>query len=203
MPTGYTVGIEDGRIITGKDFLRLCTRAFGVAIDLKEEPLSVPTPRTIKPDTYFKDRLEEEKANLEKYKRMSFDEAKAEMLRSYADRVDIYRRMAEGSIERNKKYAKVRAEVKAWIPPTDAHRNLKNFALEQIDMCIEKQEHIDEWLQQANEKLDDSDEAVERYIAEQIEYHCESVKRAEENWKEELERVADRNSWMEEFLGSL
>lgn len=203
MPTGYTVGIEDGRITTGKDFLRLCTRAFGVAIDLKDEPLSVPTPIQVKPDTYFKDRLEEEKANLEKYKRMSFDEAKAEMLRSYADRVDMYRRMAEGSIERNKKYAKVRAEVKAWIPPTEKHLNLKKFALEQIDMCIDKQENIDEWLQKANEKIDDSDEAVENFIVEQIEYCCKSIKRAEENWNSELKRVADRNSWMEEFLGSL
>ena len=203
MPTGYTAGIEDGRITTGKDFLRLCTRAFGVAIDLKDEPLSVPTPTKFEPDTYYKKRLEEEKTNLEKYKRMSFEDAKAEMIRSYADRVDMYRRMAEGSIERNKKYAKVRAEVEAWVPPTEKHLNLKKFALEQIDMCIDKQENIDEWLQQANEKIDDSDEAVENFIIKQIEYCCKSVKRAEENWKAELERVADKNSWMEEFLGSL
>ena len=26
MPTGYTAGIEDGRITTGKDFLKLCTQ---------------------------------------------------------------------------------------------------------------------------------------------------------------------------------
>lgn len=203
MPTGYTAGIEDGRITTGKDFLRLCTRAFGVAIDLKEEPLSAPTPRTIKPDTYFKDRLEKTRANLERYKTISFEDAKAEMIETHTDRVNMYKNLVEQSIKKNEQYAKIKAEVEAWFPPTDVHRNLKNFALEQIDMCIEKQEHIDEWLQQANEKLDDSDEAVEGYIAEQIEYHCESVKRAEENWKEELERVADRNSWMEEFLGSL
>ena len=203
MPTGYTAGIEDERITTGKDFLRLCTRAFGVAIDLRDKPLSVPTPRTIKPDTYYKERLEEERVNLEKYKKMSFEDAKAEMIKSYADRVNMYKRMAENGIKKNEQYAKIRAEVEAWIPPTEAHCNLKSFALEQIDMCVEKQEWIDEWLQQANEKLDDSDEAVERYIAEQIEYYCESVKRAEENWNSELKRVEDRNSWMEEFLGSL
>lgn len=203
MPTGYTAGIEDGRITTGKDFLRLCTRAFGVAIDLKDEPLSVPTPIKVKPDTYYKDRLEEERANLEKCKSMSFEDAKAKMIRSYADRVNMYKRMAENSIKKNEQYAKIRAEVEAWIPPTDAHRNLKNFALEQIDVCVTKQEWIDEWLQQANEKLDDSDEAVERFIVEQIEDCCQSVKRAEEKWKSELERVADRNSWMEKLLGSL
>ena len=33
MPTGYTAGIEDGKITTGKEFLKLCTRGFGIAID--------------------------------------------------------------------------------------------------------------------------------------------------------------------------
>lgn len=203
MPTGYTAGIEDGRITNGKDFLRLCTRAFGVAIELKEEPLSVPTPTKFEPNTYYKKRLEEEKANLEKYKRMSFEDAKAEMMRAYVDRVNMYKTMVEKNIKNNERYAKVRAEVEAWIPPTEAHYNLKSFALEQIDMCVTKQKWIDEWLRQANEKLDDSDEAVKRFIKEQIKDCCQSVKTAERNWKEELERVADRNSWMEEFLGSL
>ena len=45
MPTGYTAYIEDGDITTGKDFLMLCSRAFGVAIDVRDEPLSVPTDR--------------------------------------------------------------------------------------------------------------------------------------------------------------
>lgn len=28
--TGYTAQIENGNITTGKDFLKLCTRAFGM-----------------------------------------------------------------------------------------------------------------------------------------------------------------------------
>ena len=56
MPTGYTAYIEDGDITTGKEFLKLCTRAFGIAIDLKDEPLSVPTPTHFEPNTYYKER---------------------------------------------------------------------------------------------------------------------------------------------------
>ena len=48
MPTGYTAYIENGDITTGKEFLKLCTRAFGVAIDQKDDPLSVPTKTKIK-----------------------------------------------------------------------------------------------------------------------------------------------------------
>ena len=44
MPTGYTSYIQDGDITTGKDFLKLCLRNFGVAINMRDEPLSKPVP---------------------------------------------------------------------------------------------------------------------------------------------------------------
>lgn len=34
--TGYTAQIENGNITTGKDFLKLCTRTFGIAMDMRE-----------------------------------------------------------------------------------------------------------------------------------------------------------------------
>ena len=117
MPTGYTAGIEDGTITTGKDFLKLCTRAFGIAMEVRDEPLSVPTPTKFEPSTYYKDRFEEAKAELEKCKNMSFEEAKTKMVKSHEDRVKMYKSIAERYIENNNKYAKVRAEVEAWIPP--------------------------------------------------------------------------------------
>jgi hypothetical protein len=203
MPTGYTAGIEDGRITTGKDFLKLCTRAFGIAIELKDEPLSVPTPTKFEPDTYYKKRLEDEKANFEKFKAMSFEEARAEMVRAYEDRIDMYKSMLEGSLKRNEQYAKVRAEVEDWNPPTPDHIELKKFALKQIDMCIDTQEQIDRYREYANEELDDSDSAVVEYIHEQTEFHRQGVKRAEESWDDEVKRTEDKNKWMELFLNSL
>ena len=203
MPTGYTAGIEDGTITTGKDFLKLCTRAFGIAMDLRDEPLSVPTPTKFEPNTYYKDKLEEAKAELEECRKISFEEAKAKMIKSHADRVKMYKSIAERYTENNKKYAKVRAEVEAWNPPTLEHYNLKKFALEQIDMCIEKQEYIDECLQKANEKLDDSDKAVEEFISHEFESCYENLKRRKEYWEEEQARAASKNAWMENFLNSL
>lgn len=203
MPTGYTAGIEDGTITTGKDFLKLCTRAFGIAIDLKDEPLSVPTPTKFEPDTYYKKRLEDEKANFEKIKAMSFEEARDEMIKAYKDRVDMYKSMLEGSLKRNKQYAKVRAEVEDWNPPTPYHIKLKKFALKQIDMCIDTQEQIDRYREYANEELDDSDSAVAEYIHEQTEFHRQGVKRAKESWDDEVKRTEDKNKWMELFLNSL
>lgn len=196
MPTGYTAGIEDGRITTGKDFLKLCTRAFGIAIDLKDEPLSVPTPTEFEPDTYYKKRLEDEKANFEKFKAMSLEEARAEMIRAYEDRIDMYKSMLEGCLKRNKQYAKVRAEVEDWNPPTSDHIKLKKFALKQIDMCIDTQEQIDRYREYANEELDDSDSAVAEYIHEQTEFHRQGVKELKSRGMVRLKELKTKtNGW--------
>lgn len=74
MPTGYTVFIEDGEITNAKDFLMLCARAFGVAIDMREEPLSKPMPKEFKPSTYHLERLEEERRELDRLRSMTMDE---------------------------------------------------------------------------------------------------------------------------------
>lgn len=37
MPTGYTAFIEDGTVTTGKEFLLLCSRAFGIALDIRDK----------------------------------------------------------------------------------------------------------------------------------------------------------------------
>lgn len=203
MPTGYTVGIEDGTITTGKDFLKLCTRAFGVALELKDEPLSVPTPVKFEPDTYYAKRLKEAESDFENFKSMSFEDAKAEMIKAYEDRIDMYKTMLKNSLRRNEQYAKVRDEVEAWNPPTEDHRELKKFALNQIDMCIDSQEWIDRYREYAKELLDDSDNAVTEYIHEQTEFRRQSVKRAKESWEEEIKRTEDKNEWMRQFLNSL
>lgn len=71
MPTGYTAYIEDGDITTGKDFLMLCSRAFGVAIDVRDEPLSVPTPTHFEPNPYYQKRYEDSVKELQVVKNMA------------------------------------------------------------------------------------------------------------------------------------
>ena len=203
MPTGYTAYIEDGDITTGKEFLKLCTRAFGIAIDLKDKPLSVPTPTHFEPNTYYKERYEKALEELNNANSLTFNEAKIRMRTAYERRISDYKSFAEKEIAKNKKYAKVRKEVEEWNPPTEEHQGLKKFALEQIDMCITKQEYIDEYLEISKEVFDDSDEAVEKYINDNIQHCKESLDRAYKSWKEELERTENKNIWIKKFLESI
>ena len=203
MPTGYTAYIEDGDIATGKEFLKLCTRALGIAIDLKDEPLSVPTPTHFEPNIYYKERYEKALEEFNKANNLTFDEAKIQMKTAYERRISDYKSWAEKESLMNEKYAKVRKEVEEWIPPTEEHQDLKKFALEQIDMCITKQEYIDEYLEKSKEVFDDSNEEVEKYISDNIQYCKDSLDRAYKSWKEELERTENKNIWIKKFLESI
>lgn len=203
MPTGYTAFIEDGEIKTGKDFLKLCTRAFGVAIDLKDEPLSVPTPTHFEPDTYYKKRYDEALEELDKANNLTFDEAKNQMKIEYERRISGYKDFIEKASIINEKYAKVRKEIEEWNPPTESHQGIKQFALEQIDMCIVKQEYIDEYLEKSKETFDDSDEPVKKYIIDNIQFHTKDLDMAYKKWMAELKRTEDKNVWIKKLIESL
>lgn len=203
MPTGYTAYIEDGDITTGKEFLKLCTRAMGIAIDLKEEPLSAPTPTNFEPNTYYKHKYEKALKDLEKVSKMSFEEAKFQMKKDYEDRINGYKNFVERETTKNEKYAKVKREVEEWIPPTSEHQGLKDFALSQINMCMTELEYIDNYLEKTKEKFDDSDEAVQNYINDITSCCKDDVDRTYKMWQAELERVRSKNEWMRQFLESL
>ena len=203
MPTGYTAHIEDGEITTGKEFLRLCTRAFGIAIDVKDEPLSTPTPSSFEPSPFYKESYDRALKKLEEVNKMTFDEAKIQMRADYEKRISDYKAYAERETAMNEKYAKVRKEVEEWIPPTEEHEGLKKFALEQINMSMTKQKYIDECLEKSKEEFDDSDEAVQDYINDIVDYYQRDIESSYKSWQEELERTRSKNEWMTKFLESL
>ena len=203
MPTGYTAHIEDGEITTGKEFLRLCTRAFGIAIDVKDEPLSTPTPSSFEPSPFYKESYDRALNKLEELNKMTFEEAKIQMRADYEKRISDYKVYAERETAMNEKYAKVRKEVEEWIPPTEEHEGIKKFALEQIDMSMTKQKYIDGYLEKTKEEFDDSDEAVQNYINDIIDYYQRDIERSYKSWQEELERTRSKNEWMKKFLESL
>lgn len=202
MPTGYTAYIEDGKITTGKEFLKLCTRAMGVAVDLKEEPLSVSTPTSFEPKTYYKDNYDKALKKLEKVSNMSFEEAKSQMKKDYEKRTYDYKVRTEKEITINERYENVKKEVEEWIPPTENHRRLKEFALEQINMSINELRYIDGYLEKIKENFDDSDETVQNYINNLVARCKEDVKWNYKIWQEELESVRRKNEWMKQFLES-
>lgn len=200
--TGYTAQIENGNITTGKDFLRLCTRNFGIAIDMRDESLSVPTPTHFEPNPYYKEKYDKAVEVRNKWRQMTFDEAKQEMIEKHNAEITQAKKSLEKYKLEDEKYKKVRDEIKEWIPPTPQHEALKNFALEQIDLSMNT--YLYNYLEMdLNKRLDISDNAVWKYISD-MKASCEkNVEDAYEQWQKELKRTAEKNTWMNQFLESL
>lgn len=203
MPTGYTAFIEDGNITTGKEFLLLCSRAFGIAMEIRDEPLSVPTPTTFEPNGYYKNRYESAVKRLEAERNISFDDAKRRMRSDYNKRVEDAKRIVANMTAINERYAKVRGQVSGWIPPTENHKGIKKFALEQIDMCVNSDKMFAYYQEIIDTPFNDSDEAVQEYITKYIEYLESDVERAKKSYDEEVERANEKTQFMKEFIESL
>lgn len=202
MPTGYTSYIKDGEITSGKEFLKLCTRAFGIAVDLKDESLDVPTPNHFEPHPYYEKAYKDSLVSREKAYSMTLEEVKEDIISKYNDNKGRAAKILEEYKDEDKKCLKVREEVEKWIPPTPEHENLKKFCLEQIDMSLNT--GLYEWYEKdINKELDTSDDTVRKYIDNLKDYADEKLKRAYKNWQEELRRVEEKNLWMKQFLDSL
>lgn len=202
MPTGYTSYIKDGKITSGKEFLKLCTRAFGIAVDLKDESLDVPTPNHFEPHPYYEKAYKDSLASREKAYSMTLEEVKEDIISKYDDNKGRAAKILEWYKDEDKKYLKVREEVEKWIPPTPEHENLKKFCLEQIDMSLNTA--LYEWCEKdINKELDTSDDTIKKCIDILRDNADKQVKRRYEKWQEELKRVEEKNLWMKQFLNSL
>lgn len=202
MTTAYTAYIEDGEITTGKEFLKLCARAFGIAVDVRADPL-LPTPMHFEPSPFYKEEYKKTLRKLNEVNAWTLDDARNQMREDYKERISYYKKRAEKSISLRNIYSKIRTEVEEWTPPTEEHRELKNFALEQIDKCIPNQADIEKYLRQSQEEFDDSNEAVEKYISQTMEEYQKQVNRVYESWEAEIQMTNEKNEWIKQFLNSL
>lgn len=134
MPTGYTEFIEDGRITNAKDFLLLCTRAFAIMIDSRDEPLSIPIKTEFKPDTeHYKKWLADTIAQRDELLAMSMAEFHEKLIQDRNKRIENAKESYLCQCKLDEKYELIYREILAWEAPSGCG-NLKDFALEQISI---------------------------------------------------------------------
>lgn len=140
--TGYTANIDDRSITNGKDFLKLCIRAFGVCIDQRDDSLKSPLVTEFKPNDYYNN----ERVNaIEKYEKLK-NTSIEDYYKNKLEDIERSKRLNANSYE-NKKlerqlYLKIKSEVESWVPPTEEYEAIKQFALEQISAGIPTEEEI-------------------------------------------------------------
>jgi len=197
MPTGYTSYIEDGKINTGKDFLELCCRAFGVCVGMREDGLSEKIPNKFIPDDYYEKRLNDAIYKLDEAKRMTIEEAENEMRTKYENKVKEINECVKNDKIKREKYLVIKNEIEQWTPPTEEHINLKKFAMEQIDMSIPDHDKFYE------EELNRTPVvSPEKYVEDNIKWCVEQISNAAKSYYGELDRVQKRNEWLDDFRNS-
>lgn len=194
MPTGYTAFIEDGTITTAEDFLMLCARAMGATIEMRDEPLSKPIPKEFAPSTYHAEILAERRKWLCELQTMTDEEVEQKIEMDYAFSVKCRKEWSDRQEDIYAKYMAILDKVKNWTPPTPEHEGLKEFAIEQIEMCLPDMNFEYE----PPVKL-----SVTEWREVQLAECLKDIERHKKGAQEEIERAESRNKWLKDLRESL
>jgi hypothetical protein len=203
MPTGYTAGILDGTITTFPQFAKLCMRAFGATIHLRDENLDAEyEPRV--PSDYHTKAIEKAKQLIVDAQKLSDEEIIIRKKKELEDNKQYHLESIEKAKKSTIQMNKILSDVNKWIPPTSEHTGIKDFMIDQIVQTINfdcKTDYHEKELTKIESELltINADEIRAEMIAQgkkDLYYHNTN------NW-EEIKRCEDSNKWVSDFLDSL
>lgn len=194
MPTGYTAMLIEEKERSFEEFALTCARAFGVCIEMRDEPLGKEIPNEFKISDYNTEELKKAKQKLKEFKELTTEDYSKKVKGKFKQDMADYEERVEKNNFTRERYSKILQEAKQWEAPTTEHLGLKNFMIEQIESSLdfdiyEPDKPViltgEEW---ANRELSS--------ILWNIEYHTKEH-------KAETERVESRNKWVKALKESL
>ena len=194
--TGYTSFIADGEITNGADFLKLCSRAFGIFADYRDEPLSADIPTKIKHDDYYERKLEQNKNTLIKYLERTDSEWQEEQQKEIESWKKDYSEAKERYEKENERLNKVLEQIKNWNC-SEQYKGIKAFAIEQIEESFNDMKHLEYFQREIDEVKSMS---LEEYKHNNIDRLIETLKDTEKSIKAEKDRVAEAQGFLDGFL---
>lgn len=196
MPTGYTYQLCEEEISFEK-FACNCARAFGACITLIDEPLSTPIPEKFEPDDYYLKEIKGSKKELKKLS--SFDDDKKIKWGKNKQKKDIEQneKYLNKIKEQNQRLKNMIKQVKEWIPPSKDHEHFKEFMIKQLEISIDDPIYTKEQITNIKtmKPLDLFNEKVQK-LKDDIIYN-------EKHYKEECDRINERNLWIKQLRDSL
>lgn len=195
MPTGYTAELMD----KGQDFrtfVLTCARAFGACIMQRDDPMQ-DEPKKQEPSDYHTKALAVAQERLRTLKAMSLEQQRAKGLAMRSEAVESAKASLLRDRIQNDRLDEMASQVRAWEPPTDEHKGLKDFMLDQIKISRHDIAWGEKYVREAEDKTPDAYfvEAVSSAVRD-LDYH------AREHGKE-VERTNGRNDWIERLYESL
>jgi len=203
MPTGYTAGILDGTTRDFTQFAKLCMRAFGATMHLRDENLDAEYLKR-EPSDYHRKEIDKAKAALNYAKSApSTSIILNEKERLEKDR-DYYIKSISDTKEYVKKLNDFLEKAEAFNPPTKQHLEIKSFMIEQLKSTINfdgSTEFSEKRLSEIESELSTLDS--EKIRKQQIDEAAKSLKYHKAEYAKEVARCNDSNNWVEMFLKSV
>ena len=193
MPTGYTSDISKG--ISFEEFALNCAKAFGACVTMRDEPNDKKIPDEFKPSDYHSKAIVEAEKRYKKLKSISIEQAEKEAIKMFKAVQKQYNKWDKDKTELKEKYELMLSKVRAWTPPSNDHKEYKNFMIKQIEGSIE----FDCSFYPRDFKLLTGENWLKKEIDEalyDINYHTKKD-------AEERKRVAKRNIWIKQLRQSL
>ncbi len=195
MPTGYTDAVGKGEITDLRSFAFRCARNFGALVSMRDKPWDAPLPESFEPSGYHDEHLTTALEELDRFLwadgttiRKLYDEHNASYRRLWEERT-AHRN------EQRTRYEAMLAQVRAWEPPTEGHRRLKDFMVEQLVESISAD---------CSSDYDDEPKPVDldKFYCQRLEQLAADVKYHGQHRREERERCAKRSEWIKQLRDS-
>lgn len=203
MATGYTYRIVSGEITTFPEFAKICMRAFGACMHMKEDSLDKDYEED-KPSDYHVKQIETSQRELNRIRTLSDEQIIEEERKKLEDENKYWVDSLQKSERVKKTTLKMIEDCEKWTPPTDEHREYKKFMLEQLRTVLLHDCDISyavTHLEKLDIELKNINPAVVREA--KIKNLQERVNSSIESYKKDVISCAKSNKWVHDILDSL
>lgn len=199
MATGYTYSVQTGEITELKDYILSCAKSFGAFIHMRDDKIS-PEIKYKEIGEYYSRQLENTKNEFEAFKLLSDEAIQKQLDESYERRVQELKDGLKRFDEQKQRYLDMIKKVEKWIPPTEDHVKLKEFALEQLNGSLEFDCSDRSREYYLKKPFKDS---IESYRAYKIKSYLKDLEYYSKCYRNELESVEKTNKWIKDLVESL
>jgi len=194
MPTGYTRIIEDDPEVSLEKYAIGCAHAFGALVSRRDSCPGDDLP-VLEVSKHTIDRVEDLQREVSRLANMTNDERIAFGEAALRDRVQNRQESLAKDALIKERYAKMRKAVSEWKVPDDLFR-LRKFMLEQIDMCYDPKESLEDYYPE----IEKSPMAI---YAGEVKNASQSLEWAVESLDKERELVRQGNEWLDKLRACL
>ena len=201
MPTGYTAGILNGTTKNFKQFAKQCSRAF--TIHLREEQMDSEYKER-EPSDYHLKELKKAKEKLKEVELLTDEEIVTQRKSELIDSKKYHIKMEQKQKADKKKMELFLSDAKAYAPPTENHKGIGSFMIEQLEKTID----FDCNGTYHTNALKTIDSDIKNVTAIELRDEMKNdalkdIDRHTKEYSEDLKRCEEHNKWYKDFIESL